>query len=113
MKKQFEKPEFEEKGKIEDKIVEMMDAVKIGDNSTVVFTPESKKLIEEVAAFSRKTGIYKANIERGQEYAKDTTPEQLYLEMIAKVADAPTFLHAICSAHLLIPFIDDKLKGGD
>ena len=117
MKKQFEKPELKEispepKIKIEDKIIKLLDMGIIKEDNSVVFTEESKALISEISEFSKKTGIYKANIKKGKEYASDQSPEDLFLDMVIKCAEAPTFIHAISSVHLLIPFIDEKLKEG-
>lgn len=48
--------------------------------------------------------------EQAEEYAKDLSAEQMYVDMLVKIVKAPTTLHMKCSARMLIPIIDRKLK---
>lgn len=48
--------------------------------------------------------------EQAEEYAKDLSAEQVYVDMLVKIVEAPTTLHMRCSARMLIPIIDRKLK---
>lgn len=48
--------------------------------------------------------------EQAEEYAKDLSAEQVYVDMLCKIVDAPTTLHMKCSVRMLIPIIDRKLR---
>ncbi|MDD3662276.1 MAG: hypothetical protein PHT84_00215 [Candidatus Pacebacteria bacterium] len=93
-----------------DKIIELLELDIMDDYGKVEFTEESKNLIEEIAEECRKTELYKHFTEKEKEYAEGLTAEEVFRDMVCKIAAAPTKIHAIASAKLLIPIIDDKLK---
>lgn len=48
--------------------------------------------------------------EQAEDYAKELSAEQVYLDMLVKIVDAPTEIHMKMSAKMLIPIISRKLK---
>ena len=50
--------------------------------------------------------------EQAEQYGEGFTAEQIYVDMLYKIVDAPTRIHMIMSARMLIPVIDKKLREG-
>lgn len=50
--------------------------------------------------------------EQAEKYAEGVTAEQVYVDMLHKIVEAPTRLHMRAAVRMLIPVIDRKLKGG-
>ena len=48
-----------------------------------------------------------------EEYAARLSAEEIYVDMLIKIAVAPTAVHMRMSSRLLIPIIDQKLKEGN
>lgn len=101
---------MENKEIINQKIVRLLE---IGEenNGQIVFNEEAKTLIHEVSEFAKGTKLFQDNQDKGAEYIKTMTAAEIYEDMIYKIAKAPTYIHAVSSAYLLIPYIDMKLKG--
>ena len=75
----------------------------------VTFPDEIKELIHEAAGECRKTGLYKASKD-ASERLKTGKASDLYIEMLVKTANAPTFLHAAGTPRLMLPLISDAIK---
>ena len=82
----------------------------INEDDEVIFTDESKELIHIIATQCRETKIYKRTQSKGKSYSEDMTAEELYIDMLVKIVNAPTSVHALGSVKLLMPLIDDKLQ---
>lgn len=96
---------------IDDLIADFLE-MKIADESNeIVFTDEAKTLIHEIAERCKGIPLVKQTQEAANEYAADMSPEDIYKDMLYKIVKAPTRLHMIASARLLIPIIDRKLRG--
>lgn len=80
------------------------------DDSVVSFTNKSISLIHDIANECQTLPIIQATKDQAEEYAKDMTAEEIYVDMLVKIVEAPTHLHMILSARMLIPIIDRKLK---
>lgn len=94
---------------LDNMIAKILEEVKVVDNK-IQFTEESRKLIHEAALECEKLSVYKANKEKSTEYAKGLSAEDVYVDMLHKIAGAPTQLHVRFSARLLLPVIDQKLQ---
>lgn len=95
---------------IDDMIEELLDAVDIKDDNTIAFSDESKQLIHDISQICKDFDIVKQNAEKSEEYAKGLTAEQIYIDMLNKIVAAPTRLHMLMSARMLIPVINKKLQ---
>ena len=93
------------------KVLEMMDFVTITDEDCVIFSEKSKKMIHEIAADCRKKELFRRYESRGESYGKGMTAEELYTDMLIKIAKAPTNVHMFGSVILLLPLVDNKLNG--
>lgn len=91
-------------------VEELLDMDLITEDDKVIFTDESKELIRTIATQCRETNIYKRTEAQGKSYGEDMTAEELYIDLLVKIVNAPTRLHALGSVRLLIPLIDDKLQ---
>lgn len=82
----------------------------VNDDNTITFTSRAIQLIHDTAELCQTIPIVEKTKEQAEEYAKDLSAEQVYVDMLVKIVEAPTTLHMICSARMLIPIIDSKLK---
>ena len=80
------------------------------DNNEIVFTSRAVELIHEISEKCKGIRIVEQTREQAEEYAKDLSAEQVYVDMLCKIVDAPTTLHMKCSVRMLIPIIDRKLR---
>lgn len=95
---------------MDNKIEKLLEMDIITEDNKVIFTLESKMLIHEIAEECKSTEVQKANYEKGQKYGEDKTAEDLYIDMLMKIVNAPTRFHMMAVTRLLIPLIDDKLN---
>lgn len=85
----------------------------IGEDNSITFTDEAKQLIHEISEECLKADIVKSNAAKADEYGKGLSAEDVYLDMLYKIKDAPTTLHMRMSARMLIPIIDQKIRNGE
>lgn len=93
-----------------DELMEKLLEEPVADNNEIVFTSRAVELIHEISEKCKGIPIVEKTRERAEDYGKDLTAEQVYYDMLCKIVDAPTILHMKCSARMLIPIIDQKLK---
>lgn len=93
-----------------DELIEELLDMDLTKDDEVIFTEEAKELIHIIAVQCRNTEIYKQTETQGKTYGKDLSAEEIYLDLLVKIVNAPTKLHMIASTRLLIPLIDDKLQ---
>ena len=96
--------------KIDDLICELLDEPVGQEDNSVAFTSRSVELIHEIAEKCNTIPIVEQTKEQAEDYAKELSAEQIYLDMLVKIVEAPTAIHMIMSAKLLIPIISRKLK---
>lgn len=85
----------------------------IGDDNTIFFTEDAKKLIREISGECVKISAVAENMDRAEEYGEGLSAEDVYVDMLHKIASAPTRIHAQLSARMLIPIIDRKIRNGE
>ena len=86
----------------------------VGKDNEVIFTDEARQLIHEISEECMKTTIILDNKDRAEDYGRELSAEDVYVDMLLKIVQAPTTIHMLMSAILLIPIIDQKLrKEGD
>ena len=95
---------------INDLICKLLEEPVVNNDNSVVFTSTSVGLIHEIAEKCDDIPIVQKTKEQAKEYAKDLTAEQVYVDMLHKIVEAPTSIHMIMSAKMLIPIISKKLK---
>lgn len=93
-----------------DKLMEKLLEEPVVNNDEIVFTSRAVELIHQISEECKDISIVKRTQEQAENYAKDLTAEQVYFDMLCKIADAPTTLHMKCSVRMLIPIIDHKLR---
>ena len=99
---------------IDEMIEQLLGMDIVGDNDTVIFSNEAKQLIHEIAKRCNTIPIVNETKEQAEQYGEGFTAEQIYVDMLYKIVDAPTRIHMRMSARMLIPVIDKKLReGGD
>lgn len=76
----------------------------------VTFPDKTKECIHKAADMCRQTGVYINTKNDASERLKTGKASDLYMEMLAKMANAPTFIHAACTPRLMLPLISDAIK---
>lgn len=99
---------------IDEMIKRLLEMDIVGDSNTVTFSDEAKQLIHEIAEKCNTIPIVNETQEQAEQYAEGLTAEQVYVDMLYKIVEAPTRIHMRMSARMLLPVIDKKLrKEGD
>lgn len=66
--------------------------------------------IHEIAEKCKTIPIVSSTQKQAEEYAEGITAEQVYMDMLVKIVEAPTKIHMRLTTRMLIPIISDKLK---
>lgn len=97
---------------IDDKIATLLELPLPEQDEEMQFTEAHKELIHEISELCNNIPLVQSTKEQAEDYAKDLTAEQVYIDMLHKIVEAPTRIHMRAAARMLIPVIDRKLKGG-
>lgn len=76
----------------------------------VTFPDEIKKLIHEAADKCRQTRLYIKAKNDVPEELKTSKASDLYMRMLTKIVNAPTWFHAVGVSRLMLPLISDAIK---
>lgn len=96
--------------KLDDMITDLLDMDLIKDDEKIVFSDEAKELIHSIAEKCKKIPLINKTNDKAEEYAVGLSAEDIYIDMLHKIVEAPTRIHMEMSARLLIPIIDRKLR---
>lgn len=80
------------------------------EDNGIEFTSRSVELIHEIAEMCNEIPIVQKTKEQVEDYAEGLSAEQVYMDMLVKIVEAPTAIHMKMSAKMLIPIISRKLK---
>ena len=85
-------------------------------NKSISFSDRAKELIHTTAEYARTLDFYNDLIDHTEkaeyaELAKTKSASLIWLDMCYKITNAPTRLHMQCVPVLLMPILDDKLRG--
>lgn len=114
----FDNPELLEGGvndigmDIDKMIEQLLDIDIVQEDNTVVFSDEAKQLIHEIAEKCNSIPIVDKTKEQAMQYGEGYTAEQIYIDMLYKIVNAPTQVHMRMVARMLIPIIYQKLSEG-
>ncbi len=95
---------------IDGMIERLLDMDIVGENNSITFMDKTKQLIHEISEECMKATLIVKNKDRMDEYGKELSAEEVYVDMLRKIVDAPTSLHMVMTARMLIPIIDQKLR---
>ncbi len=95
---------------VDEMIKRFLDMDIVGEDNSIAFTDEAKLLIHEKSEECMKASMFVKNKDRIDEYGKGLSAEDVYVDMLHKIVAAPTSMHMLMSARLLIPVIDRKLR---
>lgn len=78
----------------------------------LIFSEKSRNIINELADYSERTGLYKRLEHEREEFERDIdkTPGMIYGYMLERAVDAPTKMHMISSIILLMPVLRRLLQ---
>lgn len=98
--------------KIDDKVALLLELPLPDKNGEIQLTDAHKQLISEIGEMCNNIPLVQDTKEQAEKYAEGVTAEQVYVDMLHKIVEAPTRLHMRAVVRMLIPIIDKKLKGG-
>nr|DAX60732.1 MAG TPA: hypothetical protein [Caudoviricetes sp.] len=98
--------------KIDDKVAILLELPLPDKNGAIQFTEAHTQLIHEISEMCKDIPLVQDTKEQAEKYAEGVTAEQVYVDMLHKIVEAPTRLHMRAAVRMLIPVIDRKLKGG-
>ncbi len=98
--------------KIDDKVAVLLELPLPDKNGEIQLTDAHIQLIHEISEMCNDIPLVKDTKEQAEKYAEGVTAEQVYVDMLHKIVEAPTRLHMRAAVRMLIPIIDKKLKGG-
>lgn len=96
--------------KIDDLIYELLEEPVVQEDDSIVFTSRSIELIHKIAEECNTISTVKKIQHKREEYAKGLSAEEIYIDMLIKIAYAPTSIHMRIAPKMLIPIISQKLK---
>ena len=102
--------EEENKMEIDNLICELIEEPVAQGHNNIIFTSRSMELIHKIAERCNDIPIVQDTEAQAKEYAKDLSAEQVYLDMLVKIVNAPTAIHMKMSVKMLMPIISRKLK---
>lgn len=91
-------------------IIELLGIAEIAEDGTVDFTDRAKEIIMDLSEKYRKTQIYRRAVEETPEWVGTATAAEIYIQMCERIAEAPTIMHMISAAKILIPIIWKKIQ---
>lgn len=94
---------------INDMICELLD-LDVTDGEEIKFTRTASELIHKIAVKCNQIPIVNETKEQAEAYGEGLSAEEVYLDMCRKIVSAPTRIHTLMSARMLIPIIDRKLR---
>ena len=93
-------------------MVELIDNAVTEDGNLTGFTDRGKAIIREIADYSRSRLINKETKEQQEEYRnRGMTASEVYMDMIAKIANAPFGIYGEMAVILLMPILDELVNG--
>lgn len=97
-----------------EKVIQIMDNMQkeLETCGKYKFSDETRRLISEVAEYCRKTELYNHVKKKEPEFIRTKSAEYLYNHMIVKIARAPGLYHYLGTVIIMMPAIDDAIKGG-
>lgn len=98
---------------VDEMIERLLDMEIVGEDNSITFTDEAKQLIYEISEECMRAAIIVKNKDRIDEYGKGLSAEDVYVDMLHKIVDAPTDFHRRMSARMLIPVIGHKIQNGE
>ncbi len=96
---------------IDEMISRLLDMELVDRDGKVVFTKEAKMLIHQIADRCSEVPIVQETQEQAEKYAQGLSAEQIYIDMLEKIVQAPARIHMRVAARMLIPIIDQKIRG--
>lgn len=95
---------------MDDLICELLEEPNVREDNTVVFTDKALSLIREISEQCKDIPIVQETQDRAEEYARGLSAEQVYVDMLRKIVEAPAKMYMLATTRMLIPIIDMKLK---
>lgn len=96
---------------IDEMISRLLDMELVGRDGKVIFTKEAEMLIHQIAEKCSVVPIIQETQDQAEKYAQGLSAEQIYIDMLEKIVQAPARIHMRVAARMLIPIIDQKIRG--
>ena len=96
---------------IDEMISRLLDMELVDRAGKVVFTKEAEMLIHQIAEKCSVVPIVQETQDQAEKYAQGLSAEQIYIDMLEKIVQAPARIHMRVAARMLIPIINRKIRG--
>lgn len=97
--------------KIDDLIINFLEIDLIDKkNNKIIFTDNAKKIIHEIAIQAKDLNIIKSSQHKINKFVNENTAEEIYINFLVKIKNAPTIMHMKNSAYINIYALDKRLK---
>lgn len=96
---------------IDEMIGQLLDMKLVGKDGKITFSKEAEGLIHRIAGKCSTIPILQGTQDQAEKYAQGLSAEQIYIDMLDKIVQAPVRIHMRVAARMLIPIIDRKIRG--
>ena len=97
--------------KIDDLIIKFLEIDLIDKKKNkIIFTENAKKIIHEIAIQAKDLNIIKSSQNKINKFVNENTAEEIYINLLVKIKNAPTIMQMKYSAYINIYALDKKLK---
>lgn len=96
---------------IDEMVGQLLDMELVGEDGEIKFSKEAEGLIHRIAEKCSVVPIVQETQDQAEKYAQGLSAEQIYIDMLEKIVQAPARIHMRVAARMLIPIIDRKIRG--
>lgn len=90
----------------------MVKLLELRSNPEEDFSEEEKDVIHSIAELCGRIPLVQMTVEQGEEYAKNMTAKEVYVDALCKIIEAPTSVHMRMTVRMLMPIVDKKIREG-
>lgn len=96
---------------IDEMVSQLLDMELAGEDGRITFSKEAEMLIHQIAEKCSTVPIVQETQDQVEKYAQGLSAEQIYIDMLEKIVQAPARIHMRVAVRMLIPIIDRKIRG--
>lgn len=83
------------------------------EDDKIIFTQRAREIIAELAGWSKGTAIYKRYKGKEPDWVKTATAEDIYMQILERIGNAPTKIHMSATIMILTPILWEKIQEED
>lgn len=90
-------------------MLELLEKNSEWQDGNIIFTDRGREIIDEISDYAEQTRIFQEQKGKGEMF-NGSTVQQMFVYMLDRVVNAPTFIHRDMSIVLIMPFVRQKLR---